>query len=185
MLKTIFMIFGRLWRAVKKRLPVFAGGFAFAIICFISLNAAMVPVSKSEYCGGECHEMNTAYQSWELSSHGSNTNGIRVDCIECHLPPKDDYFTHITAKAYEGGKDIYKHYFGGEYEVEKIRQKVLHHMGNERCSGCHDNLLAKPGSTKAWIAHIISLNQPNRPESRCVKCHENVGHQRYRKIFSP
>ena len=87
-------------RIIKKYGQIFIAGFAFAIICFIVLNLAMEPVSTSEYCGSKCHEMNTAYQSWELSTHGSNVKGIRVACIECHLPPKDRYFSHIIAKAY-------------------------------------------------------------------------------------
>ena len=79
---------------------MFLAGFVFALLCFVALNAAMVPVSKSEYCGSKCHEMNTAYLTWELSPHGSNSKGIRVECIDCHLPEKEKYFAHITAKAY-------------------------------------------------------------------------------------
>ena len=85
-------------------------GFAFAVVFFVALNAAMVPISRSEYCGGTCHEMNGAYLSWELSSHGSNARGIRVECIDCHLPSKDKYFTHVAAKGYAGLKDAYKHF---------------------------------------------------------------------------
>jgi len=172
-------------KTVKKRALTFLAGFAFALLCFVALNAAMVPVSKSEYCGSRCHEMNTAYLTWELSSHGMNANGICVECIDCHLPAKDKYFAHITAKAYEGAKDIYKHYFGGEYDREKIRQKVLDHISNQRCLHCHDNLLAKPSGSAARIAHTAVSAEPEAPENRCVQCHEDIGHQRQNKLFSP
>lgn len=178
-------IISRIYEAVKKRISTFLAGFVFALLCFVALNAAMVPVSKSEYCGGKCHEMNTAYLTWELSPHGTNSKGIRVECIDCHLPEKEKYFAHITAKAYEGAKDMYKHYFGDEYDGEKIRLKVLSHLPNERCLHCHDNLLARPGSSAARIAHTAALSRPDAQENRCIQCHEDVGHQRQNKLFSP
>lgn len=130
---------------MKKRILTFLAGVIVAMLCFVALNAAMVPVSTSEYCGGKCHEMNTAYLSWELSPHGANAQGVRVECVDCHLPPKDKYFTHITAKAYAGAKDTYKHYFGSGYDAGRIRKKVLDHISNQTCLHCHDNLLGKPG----------------------------------------
>lgn len=178
-------IISRIYETVKKRALAFLAGFAFALLCFVALNAGMVPVSKSEYCGSKCHEMNTAYLTWELSSHGMNANGIRVECIDCHLPAKDKYFAHITAKAYEGAKDIYKHYFGGEYDSEKIRQRVLRNISSQRCLNCHDDLLGKLGSSAARIAHTAVSAEPETPENRCVECHEDVGHQRQNKLFTP
>ena len=78
---------------IKKRGLTFLAGLIFALLCFVGLNLAMKPVSSSEYCGSKCHEMTTAYQSWELTIHGANNKGIRVECIDCHLPPKEKYFT--------------------------------------------------------------------------------------------
>jgi len=171
-------------KTVKKRALTFLAGFAFALLCFVALNAAMLPVSKSEYCGSKCHEMNTAYLTWELSSHGMNANGICVECIDCHLPPKDDYFSHIAAKAYEGARDMYKHYFGDEYDGERIRQRVLRNISSQRCLHCHDYLLAKPGDSAARIAHTAVLAEPEALENRCVQCHEDIGHQRQNRLFS-
>ncbi|MHC4456094.1 MAG: cytochrome c3 family protein [Planctomycetota bacterium] len=162
----------------KKWALTFFAGFVFALLCFVVLNAAMEPVSKSEYCGTKCHEMDTAYQSWKLSIHGANERGLRVECIDCHLPSKDKYFTHLVAKAYTGGKDMYKHYFGGEYDIEKIREEVLAHMSNDRCLGCHVDLLTKPSSEDVREAHVESLSSPEVLENRCIECHEEIGHQR-------
>lgn len=173
------------WRAVTRKAPVFLVGFVFAIFCFIGINVAMEPASKSEFCGSQCHEMKTAYRSWELSPHGANKYGFRVECIDCHLPPKDKFFRHIIAKSYEGGKDTFKHYFIGDYDVEKARTKVLEHIPNKRCMHCHDDLLTKPGSSAAIKAHKASLSDPHEPENKCVECHEGTGHERQNKLFSP
>jgi len=175
---------GRIFKAVKKQIFTFLAGIVFAVFCFIALNAAMAPVSTSEYCGSKCHEMNTAYLSWELSPHGANAHGVRVECVDCHLPPKDKYFTHITAKAYTGAKDIYKHYLGPEYDIEQIRRKVLEHISSEICLHCHVDLLGKPGDSAARIAHTAVLAEPGAAENRCVECHEDAGHQRQNKLFS-
>ncbi len=162
----------------KKWAPAFIGGLVFAILCFVALNAAMKPVSTSEYCGTNCHEMDTAYQSWKLSVHGANEKGLRAECIDCHLPSKDKYFTHLVAKAYAGGKDLYKHHFGGEYDTEKVQEEVLAHMLNKRCLNCHVDLLAKPSSDEVKEAHTESLSSPDISENRCLECHEDIGHQR-------
>jgi cytochrome c nitrite reductase small subunit len=168
-----------------SRMWAFLAGLLFAILCFVGLNAAMVPLSKSEYCGSSCHEMNTAYLSWELSPHGTNAYGVRVECVDCHLPPKEEYSTHLAAKAYEGAKDIYVHYFGGPYDTQKIRKRVSSRLSNQRCLHCHDHLLDKPGSPAARTAHMAVLAEPGAPENRCVQCHEDAGHQRHSKLFSP
>ena len=167
-----------------KYILLFFSGIVFALLCFISLNAAMKPVSKNEYCGTNCHEMKTAYQSWELSVHGSNSYGITVDCADCHLPSKDNYFTYTSAKAYAGAKDTLIHYFGPDYDVEKTRAHVLDSIPNQRCLNCHDNLLGKPAKSASRIAHQQVMNNPDAEESRCVNCHGNAGHERDSKLFT-
>jgi len=173
-----------LFGTVRKRALTFLAGFIFAVLCFIGINAAMVSVSTSEYCGTKCHEMKTVYQSWEISAHGSNANGITVDCIDCHLPPREKYFTHLAYKAYAGGKDIYKQYFGPEYDAEKMRKKVIDNMTNDMCNNCHDNLMGKPSNSAARIAHMASLARPDDPDNRCMVCHEDTCHKRDSKLFS-
>jgi cytochrome c-type protein NapC/trimethylamine-N-oxide reductase cytochrome c-type subunit TorC len=160
-------------------------GFAFALFCFVAINAALEYTSTSPFCGVACHEMGPAYRTWELSTHGANKYGFRVECIECHLPPKDKFFTHLAAKSYTGAKDIYKHYLGPDYDLEKTRKMVLDQISSHRCLHCHDSLLLKPGSSASMKAHLEAVNEPLAPENRCVVCHEDAGHQRLEKLFSP
>jgi len=167
-----------------RRMPAFIVGVASAILAFVAVNAAMKPVSESSYCGSECHEMKPAYQAWELSAHGVNRRGIRIDCVDCHLPPRDDYFAHLLAKAHAGAKDMYKHHFGGEYDREKMRSKVLESFSNDTCLRCHRDLLVCPSSFAAQTAHTGLINRPDAPENRCVRCHEGVAHQWENKLFS-
>lgn len=184
MKKRLGMIVRRGWRVFRKWGPAFMAGVLFAVLCFLGLNAAMEPVSTNAFCGTACHEMRTAYRSWELSVHGANASGITVDCIDCHLPPKEHYFTHLTAKAYAGAKDMYMHHFGPPYDVEAMREEVAAKMANETCVHCHDNLLFKPSSVKARFAHLAALKDPEAKENRCIECHMPSGHNRTATIFS-
>jgi nitrate/TMAO reductase-like tetraheme cytochrome c subunit len=178
-------ITGKIFKVGKKYGLAFLAGFVFAVLCFVGINAAMEPTSKSEFCGTRCHEMKATYRSWELSIHGANRYGFRVECVDCHLPPKDEYFRHIAAKAYSGGKDVFKHIFFGGYNFEKALERARAHMPNKRCMHCHDSLLTRPGSSAATKAHKASLAQPDEPENKCVECHQGTGHERQKKLFSP
>lgn len=163
----------------------FLCGLTFSVLCFLSINAAMKPVSTNEYCGSACHEMNTAYQTWELSVHGNNQGGVTVDCVDCHLPPKEKYFSHLVAKAYAGAKDLYKHHFGPPYDALAIREKVTNHMSNETCVHCHDNLLGKSSASISRFAHQAAMQEPEKPENKCITCHSEAGHNRNATLFSP
>lgn len=169
---------------IRKRGLTFIAGLIFAVFCFIGINTAVDYSSTPEFCVSHCHEMMPAYQSWELSAHGTNKHGIKVACIDCHLPSKDDYFTYLTAKAYTGGKDTLLHFFGDEYDIEKNIDKVSDHLPNERCLKCHNNLLGGTGSAAAKMAHKSVLNSDSDSKMKCIKCHSNVAHQRQNKIFS-
>ena len=168
---------------MKKRGPTFLVGLVFAVFCFLVANVALEYTSRSRFCGTACHEMTPAYTTWELSSHGANRLGFRVECIQCHLPPKEHCFAHVAAKSYTGVKDVYKHFLGGDYDLEKVRGEVAQHLSSQRCLYCHDSLLTKPASSASRKAHLASLEDPGLPENRCVECHEDVGHQRHEKLF--
>ncbi len=169
---------------ILKPALLFLAGLIFAVVAFIGINIAMVPVSTPQFCASKCHEMDIAYQTWELSPHGANKYGFRVECVDCHLPPEDKFFTRLAAKGFAGVKDTYKHNFGPAYDGEVTRQKVIDHIPSERCLHCHDDLLGKPFSPGARSAHQDVLADPDKPENRCVQCHENTGHERNNKLYS-
>jgi len=175
----------KIFKVIKKHIPAFIVGVGFAVLSFVGLNAAMEHTSRPDYCGSKCHEMQTAYQTWEISEHAAGQNGVRTECVNCHLPPKDKYFAYVAAKVRCGTMGVYNHYFGGEYDLEKTRKKVLDSMRDGTCVYCHDNLLVKPSGPAARIAHTASLARPDSPEARCLACHEQVGHQRESKLLSP
>jgi cytochrome c nitrite reductase small subunit len=180
-----FWVFGiiiKLLQKLRKYIVGFVIGIVFAVVSFVTINTVSKPFSSPEYCGSSCHEMGSAYRSWELSAHHANSHGVVVECIDCHLPPKDKFFSHMTAKSFAGIKDTIKHHFGGEYDSEKMQAKVREEMPNKRCLKCHSGLLVKPSSSGSRIAHQAVLNS-GQEEQRCVKCHSQL-HERTKAIYS-
>ena len=179
MIKRILTFIARM----KKIILIFVAGVIFAMICFVAINITMKPFSTNDFCGSKCHFMNTAYQTWELSEHGSNKYGITVDCIDCHLPSKDKYFNHLVVKGYKRAKDFYKFHTLDNYDADEMSKIVTEHFKNVTCLNCHDNLLAKPANSAAQKAHQSVLLNPDAPESKCIKCHKNIAHQRISNLF--
>lgn len=185
MIKFFKKIFGWIFKIPKKGALTFSMGFIFALFSFVILNMAMKPVSESKFCGNNCHEMHSALSTWKNSVHGENKTGVQAQCIDCHLPEKDDYFRHLTAKAFQGSKHIYHHYmakiFGSTETTQKVELKATDHtnrMNNEVCIRCHASLLGKPSNETIRDAHMEAFNTSgNTEQTKCVECHEDAGHK--------
>jgi len=185
MMKFIKKPFRWIIKIPRKAALTFSMGFIFALFCFVMLNMALKPVSESKFCGNNCHEMHSALNTWKNSVHGENKTGLQAQCIDCHLPEKDDYFRHLTVKAFQGSKHIYHHYmakiFGSKETPQKVELKATDHtdrMKNEVCIRCHASLLGKPSNETIRDAHMEAFNTSgNTEQTKCVECHEDAGHK--------
>ena len=120
-------------RTIRKHWLCFSLGFFFAVVCFVVTTAVAERFSTPAYCGSRCHEMKPAYRTWELSAHHTNSSAVAAGCIDCHLPPRENFFSHMFAKTVAGARDIYRHYLGGEYDAAAMRRKVLARLPDSRC----------------------------------------------------
>lgn len=158
-----------------KRRRTFLIGFAVAATLgiggLVALDAAMGPLSDPAFCAS-CHEMKTVHESWQQSPHHTNPSGVKATCVACHLPPRDHYVAHLTAKAWTGGKDAFHHFLGGPYDGDAARQRVLATLPSSRCVHCHSNLVGAPSSSAVAIVHRASLEQSCDSHYRCVACHD-------------
>jgi nitrate/TMAO reductase-like tetraheme cytochrome c subunit len=157
----------------KKKIKwrVFAAGFAAAVIAFAIENDIAQWVTRSEFCGTACHEMEGVYRGWKASPLYANDMGSVTHCADCHLPGQKDYFARTADELYEGTKNLYKHFAGRPYEPNAMQKKVLATMPDKRCARCHETLLVKPKTIGSRIAH------ENPEKLRCVECHK-VMHER-------
>ena len=146
--------------------------FAASVVVACSLLAVEATESLAEPTScAMCHEMQDAYDSWARSPHHANPSGVRVTCVSCHLPPREDHFDHLTAKAWSGTKDACVHFFG-DYDARASRRTVLQTMPSQRCLHCHDNLLAMPRSSAVGVVHGLAVERTDDRRHACVACHD-------------
>jgi len=156
---------------IRRHGAAFILGLAFAIAAFLAINAISAPLSTSKFCGTVCHEMQPAYDTWLECPHYTNIYGWRSECIDCHLPPKDQFFRHLYEKTRTGVRDLWLHYLGPEYDREKVTQRVKDGWRNETCIRCHKDLLVKPSSKAVKYMHKGSLENPEDVWGKCLACH--------------
>jgi sulfatase modifying factor 1 len=159
---------------MKLRVTLFIG----IIIGILSVVAALVierKTSTNEYCAS-CHVHPQATESWNLSTHHSNSSGVSVSCIECHLPPKGD--GHYTSKIKMGAKDIWgkltKDSADFNWEAKSTIEFASKHVHKSACVKCHQTMFPTTLSQKGEDAHLYY--DQNQEKLRCISCHLSVGH---------
>jgi nitrate/TMAO reductase-like tetraheme cytochrome c subunit len=150
----------------KSRAWFFVVGFAAAVAAFAVTNPIKERVTSSEFCGTTCHEMEGVYRAWKTSPLYANKMGSVTHCVDCHLPPPNEYFARTAREVYEGSRNIYNHFWGPAYDPNAMEKRVLSMMGDDRCIRCHQTLLVKPNTIGSRIAH------ENPEKLRCVECHK-------------
>ncbi len=137
----------------------------------------MVRTSTPQFCAS-CHEIQFAYNTWRTSTHVNNAHGFTADCMDCHLPAPHDTLDFFYAKTLHGIKDIFVHFFGGEYDHEKNRNAAYNSFKNSQCFKCHRNLLYIPNKRGAMLAHRSVVYARTGYEKKCVDCHKNLVHNK-------
>ena len=90
----------------KSKIVLLAMGFAFGVAVVAALYQTSVYFSTNDSCA-ICHVHPHAHESWELSSHVNNKSGVMTNCVDCHLPPITDTWSHYTAKIELGVRDVW------------------------------------------------------------------------------
>ncbi len=161
--------------AIPRRRKFFSGvvlGLILTVVCFLILDAAMVPLSSDGFCAS-CHEMDEVHATWQQSAHHTNPSGVKVTCVSCHLPPRQKYASHLAQKVRLGLKDLWVHYFG-TYDKAASRRHVLRTLPDQRCLSCHSNLPAMPGSRPVATVHKAALQSGRSGGYGCVICHDTL-----------
>jgi len=166
-------------RASKKRAWLFFGiGAILGIIVVLCGNKAMHHYGTDEYCES-CHVHPHAVDSWKKSSHYYNQSGVRVHCIDCHLPPKGN-FNHFKEKARTGLHDVWAYWTKDsadfKWEEKKQLEYAVNIVYNESCKECHANLFPKGLSDEGGTAHLYYEANEKKLNLQCISCHLDVGH---------
>jgi len=162
----------------KWWLPLILTGIIIGILLTLGGKSAIRHTSTNEYCMS-CHIHVDADQAWFKSSHYQNESGVRIGCVDCHLPPEGS-FKHLSTKVRTGLHDLYAYHFKDSASFNWESKSQLEHavkiVFNESCIKCHQNLFPKGLSNDGGTAHLYYEQKAEALNLQCINCHLNVGH---------
>lgn len=161
---------------LKKRiLLIIFVGFIIGIFFTVSFNKVVEATSTDESCE-MCHVHPHATDSWKLSVHHVTRVGIKIGCVDCHLPPKGQGY--LVEKVKASSRDLYGFIFKDSadfnWEAKSTLDEAQHFVFKESCVHCHSNLFPLTLTKEGQDAHLYYTQKED--ELRCINCHLNVGH---------
>lgn len=145
-----------------------------ALIIFLG-NKAIIKTSTDEYCAS-CHVHPHSTQTWKRSTHVDNPRGIKVHCVDCHLPPHGEGY--LIEKAKTGIRDLWSNTFKDSasfnWEAKSQIEQAKHHTFETSCIHCHQNNYPLGLTTEGREAHLYYEKQEGK--LHCINCHITVGH---------
>jgi formylglycine-generating enzyme required for sulfatase activity/nitrate/TMAO reductase-like tetraheme cytochrome c subunit len=170
---------GKILLFLKGKGLLFLLGFLFGIICFAALYQVSVYFSTNESCM-ICHVHPHAEETWKLSTHVNNRTGTTVNCVDCHLPPKNQTVNHYMAKARLGIKDVWgyltKDSADFDWDTKSLLENAVKFIPNESCKECHRNLFPAGLSDDGITSHLYYEDNEKKLNLHCISCHLDVGH---------
>jgi sulfatase modifying factor 1 len=149
----------------------FVGGFLFTIFSHKGVKATSTP----GFCE-ICHVHPHVFSSWKLSGHYTTKSGVRVGCVECHLPPEGEGY--LREKIRLGAKDIWGTFFKDSsefnWEARRTVETAQKFTYQKSCVKCHVNLYPLTLTREGQDAHLYYDRK--KDEILCLNCHIDVGH---------
>jgi formylglycine-generating enzyme required for sulfatase activity/nitrate/TMAO reductase-like tetraheme cytochrome c subunit len=163
------------FKAKQLRWILFMSGMLLASLLIFSGNVAVKKTSADAFCAA-CHIHPQATQSWKRSTHVDNQRGIKVHCVECHLPPQGEGY--LVEKVKTGARDVWGKLFKDpetlDWEARSQVDYAKGHTFESSCIACHVNNFPIGLSEAGREAHLYY--EGHREELHCINCHITVGH---------
>ena len=157
---------------------IFLVGIIVGLFLFWGAGKVLDHSNTDAYCAS-CHIHPHAEDSWRKSTHFYNQSGVKIHCVECHLPPKGS-LKYLMVKTKTGLSDLYGFYFKDSASFNWQAKRELEHavkiVYNESCLKCHQTLFSKGLSTDGGTAHLYYQNNAEKLKLQCINCHLDVGH---------
>ena len=170
---------GRLKIKGNKKLIIFLTGAILGFGAFIAAYETSVYFSSNESCM-MCHVHPHAEETWKQSVHHNSKSGVVVNCVDCHLPPKDHTWNHYSAKVKMAVKDVWgflvKDSADFDWEMKSELENAVKYIPNESCKNCHKNLFPARLTDEGITAHLYYENNEKKLDLQCISCHLDVGH---------
>jgi len=166
---------------IRKRLLVAL--LVGAIIGLITVYASYTAISMTgtpQFCV-VCHEMAPMRASYDKDVHGGmGESGIKVNCVECHLP-HDNLVNYVYTKAKNGLSEVNTHFFGNPDLIDwkKKREYRASFVYDNGCIKCHTNYETNQkisAKARQMHRHYNKLKGSDK-QLGCASCHAEVGHK--------
>ena len=165
------------WRS--KKFTFFLVGALVGGAIVIGAYLTSVYFSSDESCM-MCHVHPHVEASWKLSKHVNNGSGVKVHCVDCHLPPQSHTWDHYTAKLKLGLKDAWgwmtKDSADFDWDLKSELEHAVKYIPNESCKECHQNLFPSGITNDAITAHLYYEENEKKLDLQCISCHLDAGH---------
>lgn len=148
------------------------------VVLSIDLTWRLLERTNANASCASCHEMDRAVESWIGSSHYVNRSGMHVDCIDCHLPPKDNIIRFAAVKGVKGLRDLTGHLLQEPYDARAATERLLRTIPDTTCTECHAELFSPRMTDEGRVAHRAYLYPKTGERRNCLSCHPQVGHRR-------
>lgn len=163
----------------KAKLWIFFTGITIGFAIFIAVYQTSEHFSTNESCM-KCHVHPHAEETWKLSVHHNSKSGVVTNCVDCHLPPKDQTWNHYSAKMKMGIKDVWgyltKDSSDFDWDMKSELEHAVKYIPNESCKKCHKNLFPARLNDDGIIAHMYYEEKEKELNLQCISCHLDVGH---------
>ncbi|MDL2255342.1 SUMF1/EgtB/PvdO family nonheme iron enzyme [Parabacteroides sp. OttesenSCG-928-G06] len=163
----------------KGKTFIFLVGLLLGIGIVVSAYLTSAHFSTDESCM-ICHVHPHVEDSWKLSTHVNNGSGVKVSCVDCHLPPQTDTWDHYTAKLKLGLKDVWgymtKDSADFNWDMKSELEHAVKYIPNQSCKKCHQNLFPEGITQDGITAHLYYDENEKKLDLQCISCHLDVGH---------
>jgi sulfatase modifying factor 1 len=161
----------------KKILVWFLPGLLIGILIILGGGKAIKMTSSNDYCMS-CHVHPQADAAWKKSTHFDTKSGMRIACIECHLPPKGEGY--LWAKAGTGLRDLWGYWTKDSAKFnwdDRRRLEVARgYVYENSCKKCHENLFPSKLTKEGEDAHLYYQQAKKTDDLHCINCHLDAGH---------
>ncbi len=167
-------------KTIKRKHYLFFIAGGLSVILFLLLfNKTIDYTSSNEFCNS-CHVHPHAETSWKLSPHHNTSSGVSINCVDCHLPPKEQTAHFLTRKAYHGFHDLYAYLTMEPEEIDWVEKRsaeaAKRFVYEDGCIKCHTNMFPSTLNAQGCQQHIKYIRDPEN--NSCLQCHHNIGHDR-------
>jgi len=160
---------------MKKFLIWFLPGLIIGSLLILGAGRVIHNTSSNKYCVS-CHIHPAADNAWKKSVHYDTKSGMRIGCVDCHLPPKGEKY--LWEKGKTGLRDLWSYWTKDSASFnweDRSRLEVARgYVFENSCKKCHENLFPSKLTKAGEDAHLYYTQTKKTDELHCIQVTVNA-----------